>query len=261
MSKAYHGVEGDFMKNSIPEVLGVIPARYSSTRFPGKPLHKILGKSLIQWVWEAAVKAEILSDLVVATDDERIVSEVESFGGCVQMTRNDHLSGTDRLAEISANTQHEIILNIQGDEPLIDPGLINKTARLLIARPELSCTTAVTHFSDIRELENPDCVKVVQNSKSEALYFSRSLIPFARDGGIQLADYLKHIGIYVYRREFLSSFSSLKSRLEELEKLEQLRILENGFRIGIVRTDYQALGVDKPEDLELVEKLLSARLQ
>ncbi len=237
-------------------VLGVIPARFASTRFPGKPLALLGGKPMVQWVWEAARQAESLDDVVVATDDVRIAEAARAFGARVAMTRADHPSGTDRLAEVAGACQAEILVNIQGDEPLMRPEIINATVAPLLADPSLLCATPVTAFRDRGEFLSTDTAKVVVNARGDALYFSRSPIPHARDGELSLDGALKHVGLYVYRRELVLRFSSLSSCLEDTEKLEQLRLLENGIAVRTVRVDYQPLGVDRPEDLARAEELL-----
>jgi 3-deoxy-manno-octulosonate cytidylyltransferase (CMP-KDO synthetase) len=240
-------------------VLGVIPARYASTRFPAKPLAPIAGKPMIQWVWEAGSKAKSLDDLVVATDDQRIFDVVHAFGGKAIMTREDHESGTDRLAEVAHAIPADILVNLQGDEPLMPPSLIDLAVQPLLNDPDLLCATAVTRFANHDELQSPDTAKVLLSDRMEALYFSRALVPFPRDGAPNLEDYWKHIGIYVYRASFLDRFAAMESRLEAIEKLEQLRMLENGVRIQVVTTDYQPIGVDRPEDIPPVEERLKSR--
>jgi len=240
--------------------LGIIPARYASTRFPGKPLALIAGKPLIQRVVEQCQKTIALSEVIVATDDERIAKAAGKF--CrVEMTRADHPSGSDRIAEVAARVSCDAVINIQGDEPLIDPAVIDAVAEALV-RDEMS--TAATPVKDTAEYNNPNVVKVVVNSAGRALYFSRRTIPYLREAangsvGEQLAafPFLKHLGIYGYRRETLLRLVKFPvSPLEAAEKLEQLRALENGIPIAVVKTDYDSLGVDVPEDVARVEKLL-----
>ncbi len=244
-------------------VTGVIPARYASTRFPGKPLALIAGRPMIEHVWRAAAQAHF-DRLIVATDDERIVRAVEVFGGEVMMTRPDHESGTDRLAEVAARlalADQDIVVNIQGDEPLLSGTVIDATVSPLKVDATLECATAVTHFRSFDELQSTDTVKVVCDTKGDALYFSRSVIPHDRDGKTVLAQYRKHIGIYIYRRSLLKRFGSLHSTLEQIERLEQLRLLQNGIAVRVVETDYQPQGVDRPEDIPLVESLLAQSAQ
>jgi 3-deoxy-manno-octulosonate cytidylyltransferase (CMP-KDO synthetase) len=241
-------------------VIGIIPARYASTRFPGKPLHPIAGKPLIQRVVEQCQKAKTLREVIVATDDERIAEVARKF--CrVEMTRADHPSGSDRIAEVAAHIDCDAVVNIQGDEPLIDPDLIDAVADAL-NQSEIS--TAATCLRSVEEYENPNIVKVVVSASGRALYFSRRTIPFVRDAASrssveQLAafPFLKHLGIYGYRRETLLRLVQFPiSALESAEKLEQLRALENGIEIAVVTVNYDSVGVDAPEDVGRVEALL-----
>jgi len=240
------------------DVLGVIPARWASTRFPGKPLALLLGKPMLQWVWEAARRARSLDALVVATDDERVAEAARAFGAEVEWTRSDHPSGTDRLAEVSARRPARILVNIQGDEPLITAEVVEAAVAPLLADPQLLCCTPVTRFRDEAELRSPDTAKVALDARGRALYFSRSVIPFDREGGAPLDTWHKHVGLYVYRAELVARFATLTSRLEDVERLEQLRLLENGIPVQTVHVDYQPLGVDRPEDVEKAEERLRA---
>jgi 3-deoxy-manno-octulosonate cytidylyltransferase (CMP-KDO synthetase) len=239
------------------KILGVIPARYASSRFPGKALAPISGKSMLQHVYERASLARYLTSMMIATDDGRIFDEARRFGANVRMTRSDHLSGTDRVAEIASADTAEIIVNIQGDEPLIDPGAIDAAILPMTDDPSLPMCTLKKRIEDPREVGDPNVVKVVTDHLGNAIYFSRSTIPYVRerdatDGTI----HYKHVGLYVYRREFLLSYPDLPvGPLETAERLEQLRALENGHSIRVVETDYESLGVDTPEDLERVSKL------
>jgi len=242
------------------KVLGLIPARYASTRFPGKPLHPIAGKPLIEHVVERCKLARSLSEVVVATDDARIRDVAVKF--CrVEMTRPDHPSGSDRIAEVAARCECEAVVNIQGDEPLIEPRVIDAVAAAL-ADNEMS--TAATVIGDPAEYDNPNVVKVVVNSAGRALYFSRRTIPYLRDAASRSAaeqlaafPFLKHLGIYGYRRETLLRLVNYPvSPLEAAEKLEQLRALENGIAIAVVRVNYDSAGVDTPEDVARVEARL-----
>ena len=241
-------------------ILGLIPARYASTRFPGKPLHLIAGKPLLQHVVERCQKAKSLSEVIVATDDTRIWEVAQQF--CrVEMTSPDHPSGTDRIAEVVARCACDAAVNIQGDEPLIDPQVIDAVAGALTGAP---MSTAAARLRDTAEFDNPNVVKVVVNPAGRALYFSRRTIPFVRDAASrsieeQLAafPFLKHLGIYGYRRETLLRLVKFPvSPLEAAEKLEQLRALENGIEIAVVQVNYESVGVDVPEDVERVELLL-----
>lgn len=241
-----------------PRILGVIPARYASSRFPGKALAPLAGKPLIQHVYERAARARYLSHLVIATDDERIAAAARAFGAPVCMTRADHPSGTDRTAEVASADPAEIVVNVQGDEPLIDPDAIDAAILGLLEAPEVSMGTLKKLIHDPSELANPNVVKVVTDRFGNAIYFSRARIPYVRSG-VEEAPCYKHIGLYVYRRDFLLAYPQLPvGPLERAEKLEQLRALENGYRIRVVETDYESRGVDTPEDLQAVEKLLKA---
>lgn len=248
-------------------IVAVIPARYGSSRFPGKPLALILGKPMIQWVYERAALAACADRVVVATDDERIARVVAGFGGEVQMTRSDHATGTDRLAEVAGRLDAELLINVQGDEPLIDPRMIEAAAAPLIADAAIPMGTLRAALETWEEYRNPNVVKVVCDGRGFALYFSRAPIPHPRDlpqGGAQPSPaalgMFRHVGLYVYRRDFLLAFASLPpSPLEQLEKLEQLRALEHGHAIRVVETDLTSLGVDTPEDLLRVEAFLRAR--
>jgi 3-deoxy-manno-octulosonate cytidylyltransferase (CMP-KDO synthetase) len=241
-------------------ILGIIPARYASTRFPGKPLAKIAGKPLLQHVVERCGQAKFLTKVIVATDDDRIRAFADKF--CqVEMTSPDHPSGTDRAAEVAKRIPCDAVINIQGDEPLLDPAVIDAVATALAHAP---MSTAATTIRDPAEYDNPNVVKVVVNLAERALYFSRRTIPYVRDVASrsvreQLAafPFLKHIGIYGYRRDTLLKLVGFpQSPLERAEKLEQLRALENGIELAVVRVDYDSIGVDVPEDVARVEKRL-----
>jgi 3-deoxy-manno-octulosonate cytidylyltransferase (CMP-KDO synthetase) len=235
------------------QILGIIPARYSSSRFPGKSLALIAGKTMLQHVFERASLSKYLHRVIVATDDERIAKEARRFGAPVRMTRSDHPSGTDRAAEVASAETAPIVINIQGDEPLIDPGAIDALAVALLDDPNAHMATLKTRILDPSEISNPNVVKVVTAPNDDALYFSRSPIPYYRDGR---GDYFKHIGLYGYRRQFLLAYPDLPSGpLEAAERLEQLRALENGYQIRVVETEYVSFGVDTPEDLERVSAL------
>jgi 3-deoxy-manno-octulosonate cytidylyltransferase (CMP-KDO synthetase) len=239
------------------KIVGIIPARYSATRLPGKPLADICGKPLIQYVYEQARKSKLLEDVIVATDDERILEAVEKFGGKAVMTSPYHPSGTDRCAEVARQIDCDFVINIQGDEPLIPPEVIDEVAKALMESDEETPMTSAATIANEEERENSNVVKVVTDQKGIALYFSRSPIPFYRN---PVAPTLRHIGIYGYRKDFLLKFVSLpQTPLEKTESLEQLRALENGFRIKIVLVDYSPVGVDTPEDLERVRRLLGCR--
>jgi 3-deoxy-manno-octulosonate cytidylyltransferase (CMP-KDO synthetase) len=239
-------------------ILGVIPARFASSRFPGKALTLIAGKPMLQHVYERAIQARYLTKLIIATDDDRIYNAARSFGAQVQMTRADHMSGTDRVAEIASSDSAEAIVNIQGDEPMIDPFAVDAAALALLGDPDLPMATLSKRIEDPSEITDPNVVKVVSNLAGDAIYFSRCPIPYVREGG---AIHFKHIGIYAYRRDFLLAYSNLPvGPLERLERLEQLRALENGYRIRVVETEYESLGVDTPQDLERVAALFEPSL-
>jgi 3-deoxy-manno-octulosonate cytidylyltransferase (CMP-KDO synthetase) len=252
------------------KVIAVIPARWASSRFPGKPLAIIQGKPMIQWVVEQTKKARSVSEVIVATDDERITKAVQGFGGSVVMTSPDHLSGTDRVAEVAKSRDCEIVVNVQGDEPLIPPENIDLIVAPLVNDETIKVSTLMMRIDSVENLVNPDICKVVVDHLGNALYFSRAPIPFDRDGwtldlqegecvwprDMKVRAY-KHIGLYAYRKSFLLEFPSLRiSQLENIEKLEQLRILENGVSIRMVETEKDSIGVDREEDLSVVEKLL-----
>ena len=236
----------------------IIPARWASSRFPGKPLHPLGGKPLIQHVWEKAMKAKGIDSVIVATDDMRIAECAFEFGAEVALTSPRCVSGTDRCAEVAKRLNSvDAVLNVQGDEPFIEPKLITKLARDLSAHPELEMITAATPFEPGEDAESMDVVKVVLNRAAEALYCSRSLIPRVRDGGP--FPHLRHLGIYGYRTSFLLQFVRWKpGKLEAAESLEQLRALENGAKIRVVLTRHRSLGVDTPADALRAEALLRA---
>lgn len=235
--------------------LAVIPARYASTRLPAKPLLRATGKYLIEHVYERASQAKNIDHVIVATDDQRIASAVKSFGGHVAMTREDHASGTDRVAEVAQSLHAEIIVNLQGDEPLIEPDALNFVADILQRNAQASMSTLATPLRSMDQYHNPNCVKVVVGDLGQALYFSRSPIPFVRDGEPMLAaepfQFFLHLGIYAYRREFLLKLAqSPVSPVERLEKLEQLRVLAMGHRIQVGVVAEASAGVDTPEDYD-----------
>jgi 3-deoxy-manno-octulosonate cytidylyltransferase (CMP-KDO synthetase) len=240
------------------KIIGIIPARYDSSRFPGKPLALIAGKPLVQHVIERCQMAKSLSEVIVATDDTRIWEVAQHF--CrAEMTAVNHASGTDRIAEVARQCACDAVLNIQGDEPLIDPAVIDAVAAGL-QREEMS--TAATPLTDLTEYDNPNVVKVVVNAAGRALYFSRRTIPFVRDPAsatetLAAFPFLKHLGIYGYRKAALLRLVQWPvSPLEAAEKLEQLRALENGLQIAVVKVHYESIGVDVPADVKRVEKLL-----
>ncbi|MCK5803541.1 MAG: 3-deoxy-manno-octulosonate cytidylyltransferase [Lentisphaeria bacterium] len=242
-----------------PRVVAVIPARYGSTRFPGKPLALIAGRPMIQWVYEAACACPSIDLVLVATDDMRISSVVEEFGGQAAMTSTDHQTGTDRIAEAVKGMSADLVLNLQGDEPLLPSEVLQALIDGMIASGAEMGTAAVPFSCTDRDPADPNAVKVVVDENGCALYFSRACVPFCRDGGTAVEPLL-HWGIYAYRQEFLESFVNWpRGRLEKCEMLEQLRALENGAKIFVVQTRQQSAGVDVPEDIEHVERILKNR--
>lgn len=232
----------------------IIPSRYASTRLPGKPLRMIAGETLVHRVYERAALAKLPDIVIVATDNEKIESEVKSFGGRVMMTSPDHPTGTDRLAEVAASLpDYDIVVNVQGDEPFINPDVIDSLAKMLAERDDLDMTTVAAPLKE-DEYDDPSAVKVVVNQKGEALYFSRSLIPYPRNEFS--VPPLKHVGIYAYRRDFLLAYAGMKQTpLEKTESLEQLRALEMGYKIGVIRIDSEDIGIDTEEDLKKANRL------
>lgn len=248
---------------STPSYHVVIPARYQSTRLPGKPLADILGKPMVQWVYEAAQRSAAMG-VCIATDDQRVEAAVRSFGGHVRMTSTSHVSGTDRLAEVAAQeswSADTVIVNVQGDEPTIDPALINQVGELLAAHPEAGVATLCVPIKNVDEMENPNAVKVVLSQQGLALYFSRAAVPWNRDGEALAVPGYRHLGIYAYRVSALQQFVGWPTgHLEHLEKLEQLRFLEHGVQIAVAVADIAPpAGVDTPEDLARVIRLLAER--
>lgn len=237
-------------------IIGLIPARWGSSRFPGKPLHPIAGKPLVQHVWERVSLCSRLNDIAIATDDKRIFDAALAFGAKAIMTSPDHPSGSDRLAEaVQTFPSATHVVNIQGDEPLIDPALIDRLAGALVADPALSMATVACPIGQEDDLNNPNIVKVALAGNGDALYFSRSVIPYARNARVTPA--LRHLGIYAYRRDFLENYVRWEpTPLEKTESLEQLRALENGARIRVILTDHVSVGVDTPEQAVQVEQIL-----
>ena len=235
--------------------LAIIPARFASTRFPGKPLADIQGKPMIQHVYERTQQAKLVEQVIVATDDERIKSAVLNFGGSVEMTALTHQSGTDRCAEVAEKySDFDFIINVQGDEPFIRSAQIDRVIEPLLSQTQTQISTLAKKIENREQLLNPNVVKVVFNQQHQALYFSRNAVPYLRDvpvgNWLQVADFYKHLGIYAFRREVLLTIAKLApSRLEALEKLEQLRWLEHDFSIKIVETQWESYGIDHPADL------------
>lgn len=243
-------------------IIGVIPARYASTRFPGKPLQLIAGKTIIERVYEQCKKATSLQEVIVATDDQRIFDHVESFGGLVVMTSTNHESGTDRCAQAVASIagfeKYDYILNIQGDEPFIKPQLINDLCDVLDFKTEIA--TSVKKIETLEELLNPNIVKAILTMRKQALYFSRQAIPFVRDypqeEWLEKVEFFKHIGIYAFRSDILNQIVKLPPNvLEQTERLEQLRWLGYGFRIQAVETQFESIGIDTEQDLDIARAI------
>ena len=241
------------------KVVAIIPSRFGSSRFEGKPLAPIVGKPMIQHVCESASRAPCIDQVVVATDDKRIFNEVETFGGTAVMTSESQRSGTDRVAEAAEKLNmslDDIVINVQGDQPLMDPRCLDEVVAPFSADPELEMSTLAFRIADPQEYTNPKDVKVVMDHKGNALYFSRAPVPFARDEGEQFDSY-KHLGVYAYTRRFLEIFRKLPTGLlEEIEKLEQLRALEFGHRVKVVVTPYDSPEVDLPSDIQRIESLI-----
>ena len=243
---------------STDKVVVVIPARYGSTRLPGKPLVSLNGKPMIQRVYERAKSARRVDRVIVATDDDRIVKTVTSFGGEARMTRPDHRTGTERVAEVAAHVEGEVFVNVQGDEPLLDPAAVDTAVAALLEEPQAAVATVATPIKVPGDIMDPNVVKVVLDFDDNALYFSRAPIPWVRDTGntIQVR-HLKHLGLYVFQRVALLEYPTLpQGELERIEQLEQLRWLENGSKIRVAEVEHDAISVDVPEDVARVEKLL-----
>lgn len=240
------------------EVVGIIPARLAAVRLPNKPLLDIAGKPMIWWVWHNAKQAKTLDEVMVATPDEEIAEVVRGFGGVAVMTSPKHRSGTERLAEAAQNLSADIIVNIQGDEPLMPPEHIDAVARPLLEDPSLPMSSLMCPATE-EEKDKPTVVKVVVDRMDNALYFSRSRIPYPRDPSAPAIVY-KHLGIYAYRRDFLLQYATMEpTPLERMEVLEQLRVLENGYRIRMVRVEQTSIGVDTEEDLNRVRAIIAQR--
>jgi len=243
---------------SDPNIVAVIPARYASARLPGKPLIPLCGKPMIQHVYERAKRAQTVHEVLVATDDQRIIEAVLSFGGAVRMTRADHRTGTERIAEVAAREPGDIFVNVQGDEPLIDPLCIDTAIAALLEEPPAQIATVATAIRHANDVMDPNVVKTVLDFDENALYFSRAPIPWIRDTQHKLhVQYWKHLGLYVFQRDALLEFPTLpQGELEKIEQLEQLRWLENGYRIRVAEVPHDAVSVDVPDDVARVEKLL-----
>ncbi len=238
-------------------VIGVIPARFESSRFPGKVLANIAGRTMVQWVWEAASKSTMLEDLIIATDDERVIKAAETFGGKAILTSRDYRSGTDRICEVVNPLDVKVIVNIQADEPLIKASMIDELARVLLEDDSIQVATLKYKIEDSDELNDPNIVKVVSDKDDFALYFSRSLIPCNLSSTARQV--YKHIGMYAYTKDFLFTFANLTpSFLEQAEQLEQLRVLEHGHKIKVIDAGCDSISVDTPRDLEKVKEKLNA---
>ena len=242
-------------------VIVVIPSRYGSTRLPGKPLLALAGKPMVQHVYERAKRAQTVDRVVVATDDERIVDVVKAFGGEVRMTRTDHRTGTERIAEVAAHELGDIFVNVQGDEPLIDPVAIDTAVASLLEEPVAQISTVATPIRHPGDIMDPNIVKTVLDFDSNGMYFSRAPIPWVRDRQQKVhLKYWKHLGLYVFQRDALLEYPTLpQGELERIEQLEQLRWLENGWKIRVAEVEHDAVSVDVAEDVTRVEKLMKAQ--
>jgi 3-deoxy-manno-octulosonate cytidylyltransferase (CMP-KDO synthetase) len=243
---------------SDPQIVVVIPSRFAATRLPGKPLVNLAGKPMVQRVYEQAKLAQTVHRVLVATDDQRIVNSVLAFGGEVRMTRSDHRTGTERIAEVAAHEPGDVFVNVQGDEPLIDPAAIDTAVAALLEDPPAQIATVATPIRHVPDIMDPNIVKTVLDFDSNALYFSRAPIPWVRDTQQKIhVKYWKHLGLYVFQREALLEYPTFpQGELEKIEQLEQLRWLENGWKIRVAEVEHDAVSVDVPEDIARVEKLL-----
>ena len=240
------------------QIVIVIPARYDSTRLPGKPLVQLAGKPMVQHVYERAQRAKTVSRVLVATDDERILKAVESFGGEARMTRRDHRTGTERVAEVAAHMEGDVFVNVQGDEPLLDAASVDSAVSALQESPPAAISTVAVPIRRPADIMDPNVVKTVLDFDGNALYFSRAPIPWVRDTGAQVqVRHLKHLGLYAFQRSALLEFPTLpQGELERIEQLEQLRWLENGWKIRVAEVEHDAVSVDVPDDVARVEELL-----
>ena len=246
------------MSQEEPRVVVVIPARYAATRLPGKPLVPLAGKPMVQRVYERAKQAQTVRRVLVATDDQRILDAVAAFGGEARMTRSDHRTGTERIAEVAANVDGDVFVNVQGDEPLIDPSSIDTAVAALLEDPAVQIATVATPIRHAGDIMDPNVVKTVLDFEDNALYFSRAPIPWVRDSQQKVhVKYWKHLGLYVFQRAALLEYPTLpQGELEKIEQLEQLRWMENGWKIRVAEVAHDAVSVDVPEDVVRVEKLL-----
>lgn len=248
------------MTSSVPAVVVVIPARYASTRLPGKPLVPLAGQPMIQRVYERVKLAKRVQRIIVATDDPRIVEAVQSFGGEARITRPDHRTGTERVAEVAAHVEGDVFVNVQGDEPLLDPAAVDIAVAALVEEPKAKVATVATAVKTPADIMDPNVVKTVLDFDENALYFSRAPIPWVRDSAAHVVvRHLKHLGLYCFERRALLEYPTLpQGQLERSEQLEQLRWLENGWKVRVAEVEHDAISVDVPEDVERVEKLLRA---
>jgi 3-deoxy-manno-octulosonate cytidylyltransferase (CMP-KDO synthetase) len=238
--------------------VGVIPARYGSTRFSGKVLADICGKPMIQHVWERAKRASLLDELIIACDEERLFTVARNFGANCVMTAKSHPSGSDRITEVVGPIDVKVVVNIQADEPLIEPAMIDSLVEALLKDDSIYMATLIKQIEDAREINNPNIVKVVVDKNNFALYFSRAAIPYRADNAQNKPVYYKHIGLYAYTKDFLFTYKNIApSSLENTEGLEQLRVLEEGFRIKAIKTEFDTIGVDTPKDLKRVQRILA----
>lgn len=239
------------------DAIGIIPARYDSTRFEGKLLADLCGKPVIQHTWENAKKSKSIEDLIIATDDKRIYSFVKGFGAKAIYTSKAHRSGSDRLTEVVSTIDTKVVVNIQADEPFIHPTMIDDVVSFLLRDKSIHMATLCHKIKDEHDLLDPNVVKVVTDRKGFALYFSRSPIPYTSRSETEAMSHYKHIGLYAYTKDFLFTFKSLpQSRLEKIERLEQLRVIENGYRIKVIETRFDTIGIDTPEDLQKAIELI-----
>ncbi len=241
-----------------PQVVVVIPARYGSTRLPGKPLVSLCGKPMVQHVYERAKRAQTVSRVIVATDDQRIMEAVKGFGGEARMTRTDHRTGTERIAEVAAHEEGDVFVNVQGDEPLMDPVAVDTAVAALLEEPAAQIATVATPIRHAGDIMDPNVVKTVLDFDSNGLYFSRAPIPWVRSTQLKIhVKYWKHLGLYVFQRDALLEYPTLpQGELEKIEQLEQLRWLENGWKIRVAEVEHDAVSVDVAEDVARVEKLM-----
>jgi 3-deoxy-manno-octulosonate cytidylyltransferase (CMP-KDO synthetase) len=249
------------MSQANPHVVIVIPARYGATRLPGKPLVSLAGQPMIQRVYERAKLVARAHRIIVATDDERILKAVEGFGGTARMTRPDHRTGTERVAEVAAHEKGDVFVNVQGDEPLLDPAAVDTAIDALLEEPAASIATVATPIKTPADIMDPNVVKTVLDFDNNGLYFSRAPIPWVRDTASKIqVRHLKHLGLYVFQRDALLEYPTLpQGDLERIEQLEQLRWLENGWKIRVAEVEHDAVSVDVPEDVARVEKLLQQK--